>query len=51
MFSGKYMLALKKTRNGEVSYLLEKGVVVESELLEEEDFLFLFCVQPSPLPH
>jgi hypothetical protein len=42
MFSGKDMLALKKTRNGEVSYLLEKGVVVESELLEEEDFLFLF---------
>ena len=46
----------KLERNGEVAYLLEKGVVVETEVLvparlyletddEEEDFLFLFlCI-------
>ena len=43
----------KLERNGEVAYLLEKGVVVETEVLvaapldletddEEEEFLFLF---------
>lgn len=36
----------KLERNGEVAYLLEKGVVVETEVLvatpKEEDFLFLF---------
>ena len=43
----------KLERNGEVTYLLEKGVVVETEVLvaapldldtddEKEDFLFLF---------
>jgi hypothetical protein len=35
------MLALQKIRNGEVAYLLEKGVVVEIDE-EEENFLFLF---------
>ena len=46
----------KLERNGEVAYLLEKGVVVETEVLvaapldletndKEEDFLFLFlCI-------
>ena len=48
------MLALQNMSNGEVAYLLDKGGVVESEVLvalllletddEEEDFLFLlFC--------
>ena len=52
----------KIERNREVAYLLEKEVAVETEVLvaapldletddEEEDFLFLFCVQHSPLPH
>ena len=45
-----------------MAYLLEKGVVVETEVLvaapldletddEEEVFSFFSCVQHSPLPH
>ena len=52
-FSLGYWHCKKLERNGEVAYLLEKEVVVETEVLvgapldlktdeEEEDFLFLF---------
>ena len=52
----------KLERNREVTYLLEKGVVVETEVLvaapldletddEEEVFSFFSCVQHSPLPY
>ena len=52
-FSLGYWHCKKLERNGEVAYLQEKGVVVETEVLvaapvdfetddEEEDFLFLF---------